>query len=53
MCVTVTYPLWPCLRDPDVGETAMVKFAVTGAVTVSETVVVSIVLPDVPVMVMG
>ncbi len=31
----------------------MVKFAVTGAVTVSETVVVSIVAPEVPVMVMG
>lgn len=51
--LTVTYPLRPRLRAPDVGETAMVKFAVTGAVTVSETVVVSIVALDVPVMVIG
>jgi hypothetical protein len=31
----------------------MVKLPTTGAVTVSETVVVSVVLPEVPVIVMG
>ncbi len=51
--VTVAYPLWPWSRDPEVGETEMVKLAATGAVTVRFTVVVSVVAPDVPVMVIG
>ncbi len=51
--VTVTYPLEPRLRDPELGETEMVKADVTGAVTVSETVVVSTVPLEVPVTVMG
>ncbi len=51
--VTVTYPLCPWISDPEVGETEIAKLAATGAVTVRFTVVVSIVLPDVPVIVMG
>jgi hypothetical protein len=51
--VTTTYPLRPWSREPDVGETETVNAAVAGAVTVRETVVVSTVLPLVPVMVMG
>jgi hypothetical protein len=51
--VTVTYPLCPWMSDPDVGETEIVKLAATGAVTVRFTVVVSIVAPEVPVIVMG
>ena len=39
--VTVTYPLCPRAREPELGETEMVKSGVAGAVTVSETVVVS------------
>jgi hypothetical protein len=35
----------------EVGEAAMVKFGVEAALTVSETVVVAVKLPDVPVMV--
>lgn len=50
--VTVTYPLEPRLRDPELGETEMVKDGVAAAVTLSETVVVSTVLPEVPVTVM-
>ncbi len=51
--VTVAYPLWPSARDPVLGETEMVKLAATGAVTVRFTVVVSVVVPEVPVMVIG
>jgi hypothetical protein len=51
--VTTTYPLCPWTREPDVGDTEMVKAAAAGAVTVRETVVVSTKLPPVPVMVMG
>lgn len=47
--VTVTYPFEPRLRDPELGETEMVKAGVAGAVTVRLTVVVSVVPPDVPV----
>jgi hypothetical protein len=50
--VTVTYALEPRLRDPELGETEIVKAGDAGAVTVSETVVVSVVLPEVPVTVM-
>lgn len=38
--VTVAVPLWPCRREPDVGETEMVKAPAVGAVTVSATVAV-------------
>lgn len=51
--VTVAYPLWPWSREPVLGETEMVKLAATGAVTVRVTVVVSVVAPEVPVIVMG
>ena len=51
--VTVAYPLWPWSRDPELGETEIVKLAATGAVTVRFTVVVSVVAPEVPVMVIG
>jgi hypothetical protein len=51
--VTTAYPLCPSSKDPEVGETEIAKAAVTGAVTVSETVVDSTVLPAVPVTVMG
>ena len=51
--VTVTYPLCPWISDPEVGETEIAKLAATGAVTVKFTVVVSVVVPEVPVMVIG
>jgi len=51
--VTVTYPLEPRLREPELGETEMVKFACTGAVTVRLTAVVATVLPAVPVTVIA
>lgn len=38
--VTVTYPLAPSASEPELGETERVKLGGTGAVTVSETVVV-------------
>ena len=50
--VTTAYPLWPRSRYPEVGETEMVKLPAATVVTVSETVVVSVVLPDAPVTVM-
>jgi hypothetical protein len=50
--VTTAYPLWPRSRYPEVGETEMLKLPAATVVTVSETVVVSVVLPDVPVTVM-
>jgi hypothetical protein len=50
--VTTAYPLWPRARDPAVGETEMAKAGVAEAVTVKETVVVSVSMPPVPVMVM-
>ena len=46
--VTTAYPLCPWSSDPEVGETEMVKPAVTGAVTVSVKVVVCVILPPVP-----
>jgi hypothetical protein len=49
--VTIAYPAWPWSRDPEVGETEMVKAATTGAVTVRETVVVCVIPPPVPVTV--
>jgi len=49
--VTVAYPLWPWSRYPEAGETEMVKLPATGAETVRLTVVVSVVDPDVPVIV--
>lgn len=51
--VTVAYPLWPSSREPGLGETEMVKLPATAAVTVRVTVVVSVVAPEVPVIVMG
>lgn len=51
--VTTANPLWPCASDPEVGETEMVKLAATGAVTIKFTVVVSVVEPEVPVIVIG
>ena len=51
--VTTAYPLCPCNRYPEEGETDRVKLPLFGAVTVSETVVVSTVEPEVPVTVIG
>jgi hypothetical protein len=51
--VMVDVPLLPWTTETDVGEAEMVKLGVGVAVTVSETVVVSTVLPEVPVTVMG
>ena len=54
--VTTAYPLSPSNRYPDVGETEMVKEPLPpppDAVTVSETDVVSVVLPLVPFTVMA
>lgn len=51
--VTTAYPLCPWSRDPEVGETEMVKAGDAGGVTVSVTVVDSTVLPEVPVTVRG
>ena len=49
--VTATVPLWPRRREPEVGETEMVKAPLPGAVTVSETVAVCVIPPPVPVTV--
>lgn len=49
----VELPLLPCTTETEVGEAEMVKLGVPAAVTVSETEVVSVVLPAVPVTVMG
>lgn len=50
--VTTAYPLWPWSRYPELGETERLKLPVCAPVTVSETVVVSTVLPEVPLTVM-
>jgi hypothetical protein len=50
--VTTAYPLCPRSREPEVGETEMVKVPVAAAVTVRETVAVCVIPPPVPVMVM-
>ena len=49
--VTTAKPLWPRSRDPEVGETAMVKAPTVGAVTVSNTVAVCVIPPPAPVIV--
>ena len=49
--VMVSVPLLPCFTVSDVGEEESVKPAVTFALIVSATVVVAVVLPDVPVTV--
>src|SRR5580658_2644472 len=46
--VIVEVPLLPCTTVTEVGEAAMVKAGVGVEVTVSETVVVSVVLPETP-----
>lgn len=51
--VIVDVPLLPCTTETEVGEAEMVKFGVGVLVTVSETLVVSVVLPEVPVTVIG
>jgi hypothetical protein len=51
--VIVDVPLLPCTTETEVGEAEMVNAGVAVAVTVSETVVVSTVLPEVPFTVMG
>lgn len=51
--VIVDVPLLPCNTETDVGEAEIVKLGVAVAVTVSETEVVSVVLPEVPVTVMS
>ena len=51
--VTTAYPLWPRRREPDVGDTEMVKAPLPGAVTVSRTVAVCVIPPPVPVIVIG
>src|ERR1700690_505257 len=50
--VIVDVPLLPCTTETAVGEAEMVKLGLATAVTVSETKVVSVVLPEVPVTVM-
>ena len=45
--VTVAVPLCPCRREPDVGETEIVKAPAVGAVTVSATVAVCVIPPPV------
>jgi hypothetical protein len=50
--VIVELPLLPCTTDTEVGDAEMVKLGLDEAVTVSETEVVSVVLPEVPVTVM-
>ena len=45
-------PLLPCTTDTEVGEADMVKLGLATVVTVRETVVVSVVAPEVPVTVM-
>jgi hypothetical protein len=50
--VIVDVPLLPCTTETEVGEAEMVKAGVGVEVTVSETLVVSTVLPDVPLTVM-
>jgi hypothetical protein len=49
--VTMTYPLLPRFRYPDVGETEMVKAPAAGVVTVSDTVAVCVIPLPVPVTV--
>ena len=49
--VIVLVPFVPCLTVNVAGDAPIVKFGVAAAVTVSESVVVAIRLPDVPVMV--
>jgi len=49
--VTTPYPLWPWSRYPEVGEMETVNAPVVAAVTVSETVVVCVSPPPVPVTV--
>jgi hypothetical protein len=50
--VIVDLPLLPCTTDTEVGEADMVKLGLATVVTVRETVVVSVVAPEVPVTVM-
>ena len=50
--VIVDVPLLPWTTESEVGAAEMVKLGLAVAVTVSETMVVSIVLPEVPVTVM-
>jgi hypothetical protein len=50
--VIVDVPLLPFTTETDVGEAEMVKPGLVTAVTVSETEVVSVVLPEVPLTVM-
>lgn len=49
--VIVLVPLAPCVTVTEVGEAAIVKFALAVALTVSEIVVVAVRLPEVPVIV--
>jgi hypothetical protein len=49
--VIVLVPLLPCVTVTEVGEALTVKFGDAAAVTVSETVVVAVKLPEVPVIV--
>jgi hypothetical protein len=46
--VIVEVPLLPCTTETEVGEAEMVKLGLATAVTVSDTAVVSTVLPEVP-----
>lgn len=50
--VIVEVPLLPRTTETDVGEVEIVKLGLAGTVTVNETLVVSVVLPEVPVTVM-
>jgi len=49
--VTTTGPLWPLAKDPEVGETEMLKVGLTAVVTVSDTVAVCVIPPPMPVTV--
>jgi len=51
--VIVELPELPCTTETEAGDADRVKPGGTGAVTVRDTVVVSVMLPEVPVTVMG
>jgi len=52
LVVIVEVPLLPCTTETEVGEAEIVKAGLAVAVTVSDTAVVSVVLPEVPFTVM-
>jgi len=51
LVLIVEVPLLPCTTETEEGEAEMLKFGLDDAVTVSDTVVLAEVLPEVPVTV--